>query len=104
MGMSLWLCPGCFGELPGWWRNLRKESVVHVLYRGKSRECFAEVIEGDEAVAAPRIAAYVRRFDSGLLGITAETTEEMFDELVTNAAKTYPIVTIRPNLSENREN
>jgi deazaflavin-dependent oxidoreductase (nitroreductase family) len=96
--------PGCFGELPGWWRNLRKESMVHVLYRGKSRECFAKVIEGDEAIAAPRIAAYVGRFDSGLLGITAETTEETFNELVAEAAKTYPIVAIRPGLSENREN
>jgi deazaflavin-dependent oxidoreductase (nitroreductase family) len=96
--------PGCFGELPGWWRNFREGSVVDVLYRGKSRECFARVIEDDEAVAVPRIAAYVRRFDSGLLGITAETTEEMFGELVAEAAKTYPIVAIMPDLSENREN
>lgn len=96
--------PGCFGELPGWWRNFRRESPINVLYRGKSRECLAKVMEGDEAVAAPRIAAYVRRFDSGLLGITAEMTEEMFDELVAEAAKTYPVVAIRPSLSEDKEN
>jgi hypothetical protein len=103
-GNEFVVVPGCFGELPGWWRNFRRESMVDVLYRGRSRECFAKVIKGDEAVAAPRIAAYVRRFDSGLLGITAETTEEMFDELVTNAAKTYPIVAIRSGIRENREN
>jgi deazaflavin-dependent oxidoreductase (nitroreductase family) len=96
--------PGCFGELPGWWRNFRKESMVGVLYRGKSRQYFAKVIEDDETVATPRIAAYVRRFDSGLLGITAETTEETFNELVTKAAKTHPIVAIRQGLNKNREN
>jgi len=30
------------------------------------------------------------------VGITTETTEERFNELVTAAAKTYPIVAIRP--------
>ena len=33
------------------------------------------------------------------VGITAETTEERFNELVTAAAKTYPIVAIKPQSS-----
>jgi hypothetical protein len=88
--------PGCFGDLPAsWWRNFRKESMVDLFYRGKSIECFARVIEDDETVAAPRIAAYLQQFPSAL-GITAETTEEMFNKSVTEAAKTCPIVAIRP--------
>lgn len=89
--------PGCFGDLPAaWWRNFRKESMVDLLYRGKTMECFARVIEDDETAAAPRIAAYLRHFPSERLGITAETTEEMFDKLVAAAARTYSIVAIRP--------
>jgi deazaflavin-dependent oxidoreductase (nitroreductase family) len=88
--------PGCFGELPTWWRNFRKESKVDLLYRGKSMECLARVIEHDETDAAPRLAEYVRHFHADRVGITAETTEEKFNELVTAAAKTYPVVTIRP--------
>jgi deazaflavin-dependent oxidoreductase (nitroreductase family) len=92
--------PGCFGELPNWWRNFRKESKVDLLYRGKSMECLARVIDRhDETVAVPRLAEYVRHFHADRVGITAETTEEMFNELVTVAAKTYPIVTIRPHSS-----
>jgi hypothetical protein len=96
--------PGCFSFLPTWWRNFRKESIVDLLHRGKSMECFARVIENDETVAVPRLAEYVRHFHASRVGITAETTEEMFNKLVTAAAKTYPIVTIRPDLSENKEN
>jgi deazaflavin-dependent oxidoreductase (nitroreductase family) len=88
--------PGCFGELPTWWRNFRKESKVDLLYRGKSMECLARVIEHDETDAVPRLAEYVRHFHADRVGITAETTEEKFNELVTAAAKTYPVVTIRP--------
>ena len=88
--------PGCFGELPTWWRNFRKESPVDLLYMGKSIECFAKTIEHDETVAAPRLAEYVRHFHANLIGITPEITEEMFNELVIKAAKTYPIVTIKP--------
>ncbi len=62
-------------------------------------ECLARTIEHDEAVAVPRLAAYVRVSHADQLGITAETTEEKFNELVTAAAKTYPIVTIRPRSS-----
>jgi hypothetical protein len=46
----------------------------------------------------PRLAEYVRDSHADRLGITAETTEEMFNKLVTAAAKTYPIVAIRPDL------
>jgi len=46
------------------------------VYRGKSMEYFASVIEDDESVAAPRIAAYLRHFHSVQLGITTETIEE----------------------------
>jgi deazaflavin-dependent oxidoreductase (nitroreductase family) len=88
--------PGCFGELPSWWRNFRKESKVDLFYKGKSMECLARAIEHDETVAVPRLAAYVRISHAGCLGITAETTEDKFNELVTAAAKTYPIVAIRP--------
>ena len=88
--------PGCFGELPTWWRNFRKESPVDLLYKGKSIECSARAIEHNETVAAPRLAAYVRHFHANLIGIKADTTEEMSNELVTRAAKTYPIVAIRP--------
>jgi hypothetical protein len=63
-------------------------------------ECFARVIEDDETVAVPRLAEYVRDSHAERIGITAETTEEMFNKLVTAAAKTYPIVAIRPNLKE----
>ena len=28
--------PGCFGELPNWWRNFRVESEVDMFYKGKS--------------------------------------------------------------------
>jgi deazaflavin-dependent oxidoreductase (nitroreductase family) len=93
--------PGCFGELPNWWRNFRKESRVNLFYKGKSMECLARTIEHDEAVAVPRLAAYVRVSHADQLGITAETTEEKFNELVTAAAKNYPIVTIRPRSSVN---
>jgi deazaflavin-dependent oxidoreductase (nitroreductase family) len=91
--------PGCFGELPTWWRNFRKESKVDLLYRGKSMECLARVIEHDETVSVPRLAEYVRHFHASSIGIKADTTEEMFNELVTKAAKTYPIVAIRPRSS-----
>ena len=92
--------PGCFGELPTWWRNFRKESPVDLLQEGKTMECFARAIEHNETVAAPRLAEYVRHFHADRIGITADTTEEMFNKLVTAAAKTYPIVAIRPNLNE----
>jgi hypothetical protein len=88
--------PGCFGELPTWWRNFRKESPVDLFYRGKSIECFARTIEHNETVAVPRLAEYVRHFHADLIGITPETTEDKFNELVTAAAKIYPIVSIRP--------
>lgn len=94
------IVPGCFGEIPAaWWRNFRKESKVDLLYRGKSMECLARTIEDDETVAAPRLAAYLRNFPSERVGITTETTEEMFNKLVTAAAKNYSIVTIRPHSS-----
>ncbi len=89
--------PGCFGELPNWWRNFRKESPVDLFYMGKSIKCFARVIEHNETVAAPRLAEYVRHFHASSIGIKADTTEEMFNELVIKAAKTYPIVSIRPS-------
>ena len=92
--------PGCFSFLPTWWRNFRKESKVDLLYMGKSMKCFARIIGDDETVAAPRLAEYVRHFHASRVGITAETTEEMFNKLVTTAAKTYPIVAIRPDLNE----
>jgi len=88
--------PGCFGELLTWWRNFRKESPVDLFYLGKSIECFARTIEHNETESVPRLAEYVRHFHADLIGITPETTEEMFNELVIKAAKTYPIVAIRP--------
>jgi hypothetical protein len=91
--------PGCFGELPNWWRNFRKESEVDVFYKGKTIECLARSIEHNETDAVPRLAEYVRHSHGDRLGITAETTEEKFNELVTAAAKTYPIVVIRTNSS-----
>ncbi|MCJ7634082.1 nitroreductase/quinone reductase family protein [Candidatus Bathyarchaeota archaeon] len=91
--------PGCFGELPTWWRNFRKESSVDLLYMGKSIECFARAIEHNETAAVPRLAEYVRHFHASSIGIKADTTEEMFNELVIKAAKTYPIVAIRPRSS-----
>jgi deazaflavin-dependent oxidoreductase (nitroreductase family) len=90
---------GCFGELPNWWRNFRKESKVDLFYRGKSIECLARTIEHNETEAVPRLAAYVRISHARAIGITAEMTEEKFNELVTAAAKTYPIVTTRPHPS-----
>jgi len=36
--------PGCFGELPNWWRNFRKESKVDLFYKGKSMECLARAV------------------------------------------------------------
>jgi hypothetical protein len=68
---------------------------------GKSIECFARTIELNEIVAVPRLAEYVRHFHADLIGITPETTEEMFNKLVIKAAKTYPIVTIRPRSNIN---
>ena len=91
--------PGCFGELPTWWRNFRKESSVDLLYRGKSIECFARAIEHNETAVVPRLAEYVRHFHASNIGIKVDTTEEMFNELVMKAAKTYPIVAIRPRSS-----
>lgn len=91
--------PGCFGELPNWWLNFRKDSKVDLFYKGKSIECLARAIEHDETDAVPRLAEYVRISHADRLGITAETTEERFNELVTAAAKTYPIVTIKPHSS-----
>jgi hypothetical protein len=88
--------PGCFGKLPNWWRNFRKELKVNLFYNGKAIECLARAVEHDETDAVPRLAAYVRISHADQLGITAETTEEKFNELVTAAAKTYPIVAIRP--------
>jgi hypothetical protein len=90
--------PGCFSFLPTWWRNFRKESMVDLLYMGKWIKCFARAIEDDETVAVPRLAEYLRYFHASRVGITAETTEEMRNKLVTAAAKTYPIVAIRPDL------
>jgi len=89
--------PGCFGELPNWWRNFREESKVGLFYKGKTLECLARTIEHDETEAVPRLAAYVRHSHGDRLGISAETTEEKFNELVTAAATTYPIVTIKPH-------
>jgi len=63
---------------------------------GKSIKCFARTIEHNETVATPRLAEYVRHFHASSIGIQADTTEEMFNELVTKAAMTYPIVAIRP--------
>ena len=91
--------PGCFGELPTWWRNFRKESPVDLLYKGKSIECYAKAIEHNETAAVPRLTEYVRHFHANLIGITPEATEETFNKLVIEAAKTYPIVTIRPRSS-----
>jgi deazaflavin-dependent oxidoreductase (nitroreductase family) len=88
--------PGCFGELPNWWRNFRKESKVEMFYKGKKMECLARTIEHDETDAVPRLAEYVRHSHADKIGITAETTEEKFNKLVKAAAKTYPIVTIIP--------
>jgi len=88
--------PGCFAFLPNWWRNFRKESMVDLLQEGKTMKCLARAIENDEAVAVPRLAEYVRDSHADRVGITSETTEEMFNKLVTAAAKTYPIVVIRP--------
>jgi hypothetical protein len=73
--------------------------MVNLLYRGKSMECFARVIEDDETIAAPRLAAYLRHFPSARVGITAETTEEIFNKLVTAAAKTYSIVAMKSRSS-----
>jgi len=92
--------PGCFDFLPNWWRNFRKESMVDLLQEGKTMKCFARAIEGDVTVAAPRLAAYVRDSHAERIGITAETTEEEFNKLVTDASKTYPIVTIRQDLNK----
>ena len=64
--------PGCFGELPNWWRNFRKESEVDLFYKGKSIECLARTIEHDETDAVPRLAAYVRISHTAAIGITAE--------------------------------
>jgi deazaflavin-dependent oxidoreductase (nitroreductase family) len=91
--------PGCFGELPNWWRNFRTESKVDMFYKGQTLECLARTIEHDETEAVPRLAEYVRHFHAGLIGIKPETTEDEFNELVTAAAKTYPIITIRPRSS-----
>ncbi len=91
--------PGCFGELPKWWRNFRKESKVTMFYKGKAMDCLARTIEHDETEAVPRLAEYVRHSHADKIGITDETTEEEFNELVTASAKTYPIVTIRPQSS-----
>ncbi|MCW4039586.1 MAG: nitroreductase/quinone reductase family protein [Candidatus Bathyarchaeota archaeon] len=91
--------PGCFGQLPNWWRNFRTESKVDMFYKGKTMECLARTIEHDETEAVPRLAEYVRHFHADLIGITPETTEEQFSELVTTAARTYPIVTIRQRSS-----
>ena len=91
--------PGCFGELPNWWRNFRKESPVDLLYSGKSIECLARTIEHNETAAVPRLAEYVRHFHASSIGIKANTTEEMFNKLVIEAANTYPIVSIRPRSS-----
>jgi len=63
---------------------------------GKSIECSAKAIEHDETAAVPRLAEYVRHFHANLIGITPEIKEEMFNKLVVKAAKTYPIVAIRP--------
>jgi hypothetical protein len=87
--------PGCFGELPNWWRNFRNESKVNLFYKGKSIECLARTIEHDEKAVVPRLAEYARHSHGDRLGITAETTEEKFSELVTAAANNYPIVSIR---------
>ena len=70
-----------------------------MFYEGKSIECLAKTIEHDETDAVPRLAEYVRISHADRVGITAETTEEKFNELVTAAAKTYPVVTIRPHSS-----
>jgi hypothetical protein len=92
--------PGCFAFLPNWWRNFRKESMVDLLQEGKTMKCLAGAIENDETAAVPRLAEYVRDSHAERIGIAAETTEEEFNKLVIAAAKTYPIVTIRPDLNE----
>jgi hypothetical protein len=97
---ELIVVPGCFSFLPTWWRNFRRESMVDLLYRGKSMKCFARVIGDDETVAAPRLTEYVRHFHAERVGITAETTEETFNKVVSAAAKKYPIVAIRPDRNE----
>ena len=91
--------PGCFAFLPNWWRNFREESMVDLFTRGEIMKCFARAIEDDEANAAPD-RSVCPGFPCGTRWNSAETTEEMFNKLVTAAAKTYPIVAIRPDLNE----
>src|SRR4030067_2965761 len=81
--------PGCFGELPNWWRNFRKESRASMYYKGNTTECLARTVEHDETDAVPRLAEYVRYSHGDRLGITAETTEEKFNELGAAAARAY---------------
>ncbi len=91
--------PGCFGELPNWWRNFRAETKADLLYKGKTMECLAKTIEHNETDAVPRLAEYARHSHGDRLGITPETTEEEFNQLIVRAAKTYPIVTLKPQVS-----
>ena len=69
-----------------------------MFYKGKITECSAEAVEHNEKEVVPRLAEYVRHSHGDRLGITTETTEEELNELVTAAAKTYPIVVIKPQL------
>ncbi len=70
-----------------------------MLYMGKSIECFARAIEHNQTISAPRLAEYVRHFHASSIGIKADTTEEIANELMMKAAKTYPTVAIRPRSS-----
>lgn len=81
-----------------WWRNLRRESAINVRYRGKWIEASAMAYEGDLAVIASLLPAYLRRFPASarIRGLTLDPSGNVEDaERLREAAKKIVMVIIR---------
>jgi deazaflavin-dependent oxidoreductase (nitroreductase family) len=81
-----------------WWRNLRRQSTVNICYHGKWFEASATAFEGDAAVIAPLLPAYLKRFPESarIRGLTLNSSGDVQDaEKLREAAEKVVVVNIR---------
>lgn len=62
-----------FHQHKKWWRNLLSESSVRVCYRRRWVVASARAFDGDAAVIAPLLPAYLRRSPRGYTARSAQT-------------------------------
>ncbi len=95
-GERLIVVPGRH-EKKAWWRNLRVESGVRILYRGRWLDCSALAIEDGEGPAS-LLATYFKRFPKAARrrGIVPTIGQELPSEVVREAARKTVAVSIWP--------